>query len=77
MQNRKRIFDYSNESLDMLTKNLEKISFIHGYSSMIYELAKIVNSNEIVKPKNIKMVKGTSEKNFPHYNSEIFEAFWE
>ena len=75
LQNRKRIFDYSNESLDMLTKNLEKISFIHGYSSMIYELAKIVNSNEIVKPKNIKMVKGTSEKIFPHYNSEIFEAF--
>ena len=24
LQNRKRIFDYSNESLDMLTKNLEK-----------------------------------------------------
>ena len=45
-------------------EKFRKISFIHGYSSMIYELAKIVNSNEIVKPKNIKMVKGTSEKNF-------------
>jgi phenylacetate-CoA ligase len=42
---------------------------------MIYETAKIINSQNLEKPLNLKMVKGTSEKIFESYQDEIQRAF--
>ncbi len=76
LQNRYRIFDYSEDSLILLLDKISDASFIHGYSSMIYELSKIFNSKKIkTYPKKLKMIKGTSEKIFSHYNEEIQKAF--
>lgn len=76
LQNRYRIFDYSEDSLRLLLDKISDASFINGYSSMIYELSKIFNSQKIkLYPKKLKMIKGTSEKIFPHYNEEIQKAF--
>lgn len=75
LQNRFRIFNYSKESIDFFTKKLKKAKFLHGYSSMIYETAKIINSQNFRKPSNLKMVKGTSEKIFEAYQEEIIKAF--
>lgn len=75
LQNRFRIFNYRKESIDFFIKKLKKAKFIHGYSSMIYETAKIINSKNIEKPNNLRMVKGTSEKIFEAYQEEIQKAF--
>ncbi len=76
LQNRYRIFDYNTDSLRLLLDKISNVSYIHGYSSMIYELSKIFNSQKIkIHPKKLKMIKGTSEKIFPYYTQEIQEAF--
>lgn len=76
LQNRFRLFDFSLSSLLKSSKGFKKLSFIHGYSSMIYELASLVNKSDLnLELPNLKMIKGTSEKIFPHYNEEIERAF--
>jgi phenylacetate-CoA ligase len=76
IQNRYRIFDYNTDSLRLLVDKISNTSYIHGYSSMIYELAKIINAQKIKTfSKTLKMIKGTSEKIFSHYNQEIEKAF--
>ena len=76
LQNRYRIFDYNTDSLRLLLDKISNASFIHGYSSMIYELSKIFNSENIeTYPKKLKMIKGTSEKIFSYYNEEVEKAF--
>ena len=75
LQNRFRIFDYRKESIDFFIKKLKKAKYLHGYSSMVYETAKIINSQNLEKPSNLKMVKGTSEKIFEAYQEEIQQAF--
>lgn len=72
--NRYRIFDYDESSLKNLKKRGKLVSYIEGYSSMIYEMAKLLpNSQDTFK--NLKLVKGTSEKIFPHYKSAVKQAF--
>ncbi len=75
LQNRFRIFNYRKESIDFFIKKLKNAKFLHGYSSMIYETAKIINTHNLEKPLNLKMVKGTSEKVFEAYQEEIQKAF--
>lgn len=75
LQNRFRIFNYSKESIDFFIRKLKKAKYLHGYSSMVYETAKIINSQNLEKPTNLKMVKGTSEKIFESYQEEIQKAF--
>jgi phenylacetate-CoA ligase len=75
LQNRFRIFNYRKESIDFFAKKLKNAKYLHGYSSMIYETAKIINSQNLEKPANLKMVKGTSEKIFEAYQEEIKKAF--
>src|SRR5690606_15215265 len=61
LQNRFRIFSYNENEIISFTKKLKSADYIEGYSSMIYEVAKRINSIEgIQKPKNIKLIKGTS-----------------
>ncbi len=75
LQNRFRIFNYRKESIDFFIKKLKKARFLHGYSSMVYETAKIINKQNLEKPLNLKMVKGTSEKIVEAYQEEIQKAF--
>ncbi|MHB1147421.1 MAG: phenylacetate--CoA ligase family protein [Lutibacter sp.] len=75
LQNRFRIFNYRNESIDFFIKKLKNAKYVHGYSSMVYETAKIINSQNLEKPANLKMVKGTSEKIMEAYQDEIQKAF--
>lgn len=64
--NRFRLFDYNTEKLKKLIPKLENVQIIEGYSSMIYELANLIEGQNL-RFENLKLVKGTSEKVFPHY----------
>lgn len=72
--NRFRLFDYNPKKLKKLESKLSRLKIIEGYSSMIYELA------ILMKGKNqdfdqLKLVKGTSEKVFPHYQDIAQEVY--
>jgi len=72
--NRYRIFDYNESSIRNLIGKGHQVTYIEGYSSMIYEMAKLLPDSR----KNfdrLKLVKGTSEKIFPHYKSAVQQAF--
>lgn len=75
LQNRYRIFSYKEKELQHFIKKSQKASYIHGYSSMIYQTAVLINKFKLSKPPTIKMIKGTSEKIFDSYQKEIQEAF--
>lgn len=75
IQNRFRIFNYNSHNLKRFVKKINKATYIHGYSSMIYQTAKFINKKGLIKPKGIKMVKGTSEKIFKSYHDEVIKAF--
>ena len=75
LQNRFRVFSYDYNELNNFIRKLSKANYIHGYSSMIYQVAKLINKNKIAKPLNIKMVKGTSEKIYDSYQEEVINAF--
>ncbi|WP_298421467.1 phenylacetate--CoA ligase family protein [uncultured Kordia sp.] len=75
LQNRFRVFDYKEEAFNQFVKKLQKAKYIHGYSSMIYQSAKLINEKNLPKPVHIKMVKGTSEKIYDSYKEEIKKAF--
>lgn len=64
--NRFRLFDYNPKKLKKLLPRLKDVSIIEGYSSMIYELANLIEEKQ-PKFNSLKLVKGTSEKIFPHY----------
>lgn len=72
--NRYRVFDYDPQTMSKLKNKLEKFKVIEGYSSMIYELANITKDHEL-EFKNLKLVKGTSEKIFPHYQDISQQVF--
>lgn len=75
LQNRFRLFSYKNGEIERFIKKLEKASFLGGYSSMIYEIAKIINESTKKIKFNLKMIKGTSEKIFEKYQFDVEKAF--
>lgn len=76
LQNRFRIFSYEKEEIIDFSKKLSKAKYLEGYSSMIYEVAKIINSTpHAKKPLGIKLIKGTSEKIYDNYHNETVKAF--
>lgn len=75
LQNRFRVFSYEKKSFERFLKRLDTATFIHGYSSMIYQTAKLINQSNKKVFSNIKMVKGTSEKIFDTYQEEVQKAF--
>ena len=75
LQNRFRIFSYQDTAVLQFIKQAKKAVYIHGYSSMIYQTALMINKLKLPKPKNLKMLKGTSEKVFNSYQTEIKKAF--
>ena len=72
--NRFRLFSYTSKDIDRFAKKLNKAVYLEGYSSMIYEVAKRINTHQI-RPYHLKLVKGTSEKIFPSYHAEVKQAF--
>ncbi|MGY5352984.1 phenylacetate--CoA ligase family protein [Wenyingzhuangia sp. IMCC45533] len=75
LQNRFRVFSYEKKSFERFVKKLKKAKYIHGYSSMIYQTAKLINESEKGGFESIKMVKGTSEKIYDSYQDEVKKAF--
>lgn len=75
LQNRIRLFKYDKNEVISFCKKLKSADYLEGYSSMIYETARIINNKGISNDFNIKMVKGTSEKIFKHYQNEVIKAF--
>lgn len=75
LQHRFRIFGYQNNEFSAFVKKLQNAKYIQGYSSMIYQTAKLINQKKLPKPSNLKMIKGTSEKIFAKYHEETKKAF--
>lgn len=76
LQNRFRIFSYNQDEIRTFAKKLSKnTKFIGGYSSMIYETAKVVNKLGISGDINLKLIRGTSEKIYETYQEEVQKAF--
>lgn len=74
LQNRFRLFRYDKKAVQSFARKLQSARFLSGYSSMIYEVAKLVNELEIQVP-NLRMVKGTSEMILPAYQYHAERAF--
>lgn len=72
--NRFRLFDYDPDKLKKLLPKLRQVAIIEGYSSMIYELANLIKDQKPVFS-NLKLVKGTSEKIYPHYQGIAKEVY--
>ena len=72
--NRYRVFNYDSGTIAAIKKKLDKVALIEGYSSVIYELSKVSSSNK-KPPKNLKLIKGTSEKIFEHYHQASIKSF--
>ena len=49
-QNRFRVFDYKEKAFKKFVKKLQRARYIHGYSSMIYQSAKLINDQNLPKP---------------------------
>lgn len=72
--NRIRLFSYKESDIKKFSKKIKKADYLEGYSSMIYEVAKVINKYSL-GPFNLKMVKGTSEKIYDSYQEEAIKAF--
>ena len=75
LQNRFRVFSYSDHEIDRFVSKLKNANYIEGYSSMIYEVARIINKKGIKLKNEIKLIKGTSETIFENYHEESLKAF--
>ena len=75
LQHRFRIFSYEQKSFEQFVNKLKNAKYIHGYSSMLFQTAKLINERRLSKPQKIKMIKGTSEKIFDSYQEEVQKAF--
>ena len=75
LQHRFRIFSYEKKSFEQFVNKLKNAKYIHGYSSMLFQTAKLINERGLERPKKIKMIKGTSEKIFDTYQEEVQKAF--
>lgn len=78
LQNRFRLFSYKDDEIDGFISKLSSATYLSGYSSMIYEVAKRINANKQKQAwrfPHLKMIKGTSEKIFDKYRDEVKVAF--
>jgi len=75
LQNRFRLFTYQNEEISQFVQKLKRASFLSGYSSMIYEVAKSINKIPNKPEFHLKVIIGTSEKIFDKYQAEVKRAF--
>jgi phenylacetate-CoA ligase len=73
---RQRSFDLKVSTLEDFYRRLAGVEYIAGYSHQLYEFARYVNEKHREEPlRGLKLVKGTSEKIYPHYQDEARRAF--
>ena len=70
LQNRIRVFDYSQSSINRIRRFSNKLHYINGYSSMINELSLNNDASNLKFPK-LKLIKATSEEILPVYKKNI------
>lgn len=74
LQNRFRLFRYDEAEVTEFARRLTQARFVGGYSSMIYETAKIINRLGL-RVEGLALVKGTSEMILDVYQKEAQAAF--
>lgn len=72
--NRFRLFSYCDKDIARFMIKAQNATYLHGYSSMIYEVANKLNASGLAL-NNVKFVKGTSEKIYDHYQEAAQKAF--
>lgn len=75
LQNRIRIFTYSDKEIVKFVKRIRNARYLQGYSSMIYETAQIIKTHKLKVPGKLKLIKGTSEKILPMYKKVVKQVF--
>ena len=75
LQNRFRLFSYNPVEMGRFLDKLTSARSLSGYSSMIYELAKRKLQARSGNRYDLRMIKGTSEKIFSHYQDTVKMAF--
>lgn len=74
LQNRFRLFLYSDQGLREFARRLRVATCLAGYSSMVYEVGKRIIDMGLETP-NLKLVKGTSEMILDAYQPVSCQAF--
>lgn len=74
LQNRFRMFTYDARSVRKFAAKLRTATYVAGYSSMIYEVARLVRDMNLERPP-LRLVKGTSEMILDAYQAASMEAF--
>jgi phenylacetate-CoA ligase len=73
---RQKSFDLNPETLEDFYRRLAGAEYLAGYSQPLYEFARFVNERHAGEGLlALKLVKGTSEKIYPHYRAEARAAF--
>jgi phenylacetate-CoA ligase len=75
IQNRFRLFSYQDDEIEAFIRKMKDAEYLSGYSSMLFEVAKKVNTRTTPHKFSLKMIKGTSEKIFDSYQIEVEKAF--
>ena len=75
VQHRFRLFTYADQDFKNFVNKLKKAKYLHGYSSMIYQTAKLINEKGWQGRFQLKMIKGTSEKILDQYQEVVTKAF--
>lgn len=77
LQNRFRAFNYQENEIRRFLRQLKKAEYLHGYSSMIFETAKLALEMGMDKGdfSHLKLIKGTSEKIYDYYHEAVERAF--
>jgi phenylacetate-CoA ligase len=73
---RQRSFDLDHATLEAFYRRLAGAEYLAGYSHQLFEFARYINAKHPGDPPlGLKLVKGTSEKIYPHYQPEARRAF--
>jgi phenylacetate-CoA ligase len=73
---RQSSFEMGEGTLEPFYRKLTKATYLDGYTGMLYEFARFVNERHPGERRlSLKLVKGTSEKIYPHYQVEARKAF--
>ena len=75
MVNRYRLFSYNDRDLARFARKMRRAKYLEGYSSAIYQTARLILERDLPRPSGLKLVKGTSEKIYPHYHEATLAAF--
>ena len=73
---RQKSFEMNERTLEPFYRRLAKAEYLDGYTGMLYEFARFINERHPGERRlSLKLVKGTSEKIYPHYQEAARKAF--